>query len=53
MVLDGYQFPGISGNLPNPRYDQKVLKTERFRYDFAMVLDGYQFLEISGDREEP
>ena len=34
-------------------YDQKVLKTERFRYDFVMVLDGYQFREISRNREEP
>jgi hypothetical protein len=34
-------------------YDQKVLKTERFRHDFVMVLDGYQFREISRNREEP
>ena len=32
---------------PNPLYDQKVLKTDRFRYDFVTALDQYQFPRIS------
>ena len=26
-----------------PEHDQKIIKTERFRYDFVMVLDGINF----------
>ena len=31
----------------------KVLKTERFRYDFVMVSDGCQFLEIALEIGKP